>query len=643
MVEIDLKFRFDINGLRALAVIGVVLFHFNEAWLPGGFAGVDVFFVISGYLMTGIIFRGLEYNKFSIFNFYIARAKRIIPALAVLCLFILLFGWFFLIPEDYAILGKHVLSSILFLSNVVFWHESGYFDPSSYEKWLLHTWSLAVEWQFYLIYPVLLVALHKFFSLKIVKVFVLFATVLCFFFSVYATYKWANASYYLLPTRMWEMLIGGVAFLYPLSLSDKLKPKIEILGLFLILISFVFISKDVPWPGYLALFPVLGAFFVIQAQRDNSTLLNNFVLQKIGSWSYSIYLWHWPLVVAIYYFSLNDSFIYLGLFLSISLGAVSYVLVEKHNFFLSVESRFGLLRTKFFCLSLTLTAFLCFSFFYNENRFVVSKEQKEINSKLVMPLRENGYCFNSFENEKKTVGVISGTECYLGAVTEKSKTLLFGDSYAGHYDPFFDIVFKENNASFQSISTNWCSPIFGAYFSGPKNHPAYTQCLINREYVESNIGRYQNLILAGSWAGLLQSRRLNNVGAVIDAATKNGVNVFIMAAPRRYSKNPLKSYFYSVYLDVPFVMSSYDLDSDLYTFQANAYLRKLATNYKNVTFIERDAIFSDSDTFNYKSHKIPFTLDGGHISMLGSINSAKIFIGGPYYKGVVNKLGISKD
>nr|WP_053084567.1 acyltransferase [Catenovulum maritimum] len=138
-----MQFRNDINGLRAIAVIAVVLFHFNPKWLPGGFIGVDVFFVISGFLMTGIIMRGIEKDSFSILKFYYARAKRIIPALAVVCFIIIVFGWFYLTSFDFAPLLQHVISSVVFLSNIVYWGESGYFDAASSEKWLLHTWSLS--------------------------------------------------------------------------------------------------------------------------------------------------------------------------------------------------------------------------------------------------------------------------------------------------------------------------------------------------------------------------------------------------------------------------------------------------------------------------------------------------------------------
>jgi len=341
-----LQFRKDINGLRAVAVIAVVLFHFNASWMPGGFAGVDVFFVISGFLMTGIIFRGLDKRNFSILNFYVARANRIIPALGVLCFVLLLFGWFYLSPLDYRSLGKHVAGSMGFLSNILYWKELGYFDAAAHEKWLLHTWSLSAEWQFYVIYPLVLVAMRKIMSLKSMKITVLFGTVLGFIYCVIITYKWPNLSYYLLPTRAWEMMLGGIAYLYPMTLNEKGKKVVEWVGLSLIFTSYFLISKESPWPGYLAIFPVLGSFLIIQAQRDDSFITSNIVFQKIGVWSYSIYLWHWPLVVAIYYFSLDEVYVYAGILLSILLGYLSNRYVEKIKFKNIFDSTISYLKCK---------------------------------------------------------------------------------------------------------------------------------------------------------------------------------------------------------------------------------------------------------------------------------------------------------
>ncbi|MDO5769765.1 MAG: acyltransferase, partial [Psychrobacter sp.] len=341
-----MKFRKDINGLRAIAVIAVVLFHFNASWMPGGFAGVDVFFVISGFLMTGIIFRGIEQENFSILKFYVARANRIIPALALLCLVLIVFGWFYLTPLDYKTLGKHAASSITFLSNITYWREAGYFDAASHEKWLLHTWSLSVEWQFYIIYPLILVAMHKFLSIKTMKSMLIVGTVLGFIFCVIASYKWPNPSYYLLPTRAWEMMIGGVAYIYPFTLKEKRKRFVEWTGLALVIGSYFLISGENPWPGYLAMFPVLGSFLIIQAQHNESAITGNIVLQKFGAWSYSIYLWHWPLVVIIHTFSLPEYYVYLGMTFSILLGFLSYKYVEKIKLKNDFNSIFNYLKCK---------------------------------------------------------------------------------------------------------------------------------------------------------------------------------------------------------------------------------------------------------------------------------------------------------
>jgi hypothetical protein len=237
-----------------------------------------------------------------------------------------------------------VASSIGFISNIFYWSESGYFDASSHEKWLLHTWSLSVEWQFYIIYPLALVAMQKFMSISKMKVAVVFGTILGFIICVIATYKWPDSSYFLLHTRVWEMMVGGVAYLYPFTLQVKNKKVIERVGLTLIVCSCFLITKESPWPGYLALFAVLGTFFVIQAQRNDSFITSNVVAQKLGAWSYSIYLWHWPVVVVIYYFSLNKILIYPGIALSVLLGFVSNKYIEKVKFKNNFKNLFSYLK-----------------------------------------------------------------------------------------------------------------------------------------------------------------------------------------------------------------------------------------------------------------------------------------------------------
>jgi peptidoglycan/LPS O-acetylase OafA/YrhL len=328
-----MKFRKDINGLRALAVVAVVLFHFDANLLSGGFAGVDVFFVISGFLMTSIIVTGIEKNNFSVIGFYRARGKRIIPALAVLCFSLLIFSWFLLPPIDYQLLAKHSLSSLTFLSNMVFWQEAGYFDAASHEKWLLHTWSLSVEWQFYIIYPLAILTCVKLLGHKSLRWIILIGTLLGLALSAYASVKWPSLAFYSLPTRAWEMMLGGLAFLFPWQLSSQNKRIVELLGITLILISYFTLTGNDVWPGYMALIPTLGTYLVIVAATEQSLITGNVVAQWLGKVSYSLYLWHWPVVVAIGYFAFDSAFtIWFGITLCLVLASLSFYFVEKNTF-----------------------------------------------------------------------------------------------------------------------------------------------------------------------------------------------------------------------------------------------------------------------------------------------------------------------
>lgn len=441
-----MQFRKDINGLRAIAVIGVVLFHFNAPWVPGGFAGVDVFFVISGFLMSRIIFRGIEQENFSILKFYVARANRIIPVLTVLCLALLVLGWFYITPAEYKMLGKHVGGSIGFFSNNLYLKESGYFDASSHEKWLLHTWSLSVEWQFYIIYPVMLLSMRKFMSVRAMKATILFATALGFIFCIFATYKFPNAAYYLLPMRAWELMLGGVAFLYPFAVSDNRKKLVEWLGLALIVGSYFLISKETPWPGYFSIFPVLGSFLIIQAQRT-SIITSNVIFQKLGTWSYSIYLWHWPLVVAIYYFSLNDIFIYLGIALSILLGFLSNKYIEKIKFQECTNY-----KNLFFVKPLYMIIFLAgiSSFLYNVNGYSY-RIPSEINE--IIDLNEKKEGARTWANHQK----LDLKDDFL---TAKKKILFIGDSQAGDFIEIMLSYGFTNNFEYASKVVSWDCGLF---------------------------------------------------------------------------------------------------------------------------------------------------------------------------------------
>jgi peptidoglycan/LPS O-acetylase OafA/YrhL len=324
------NFREDINGLRAIAVLTVVLFHFGVPGFQGGFVGVDVFFVISGYLMTGIIFTKIDKGSFHIIGFYLERGKRIIPALAALCVCLAIFGWLFILPNDFETIGKHIAASISFVSNFSYWSEAGYFDAASHEKWLLHTWSLSVEWQFYILYPIVIVLVNTFIKKVDIKILLALGAIISFLLSIWFSARDPNAVFYLLPTRAWEMLAGGLVFLYPISLPNSTKKIVEVSGLTLILFGVFWLDPSDTWPGFLAFIPVLGTVLVILAAHDNSIFTNNWMSTWLGKTSYSVYLWHWPIVVGLNYYELLPNSIWLvtGVICSFLMGYLSFIFIE---------------------------------------------------------------------------------------------------------------------------------------------------------------------------------------------------------------------------------------------------------------------------------------------------------------------------
>lgn len=298
------KYRSDIDGIRALAVISVVLFHAFPSLLPGGFSGVDIFFVISGFLITNIIITNLEISEFSFWDFYARRIRRIFPTLILVLIFCYLMGWSTLFSSEYKALGKHILASATFASNFALWNESGYFDTSSDLKPLLHLWSLAVEEQFYIVWPAILWVAHKTKRLLFYVLFLLFTV--SFLSNIVSSNLYPIADFYLPINRFWELLVG--AFLAYLSIYKKdwygnnktqLKNALALCGLFLIILSFCLLNKNIPFPGWYALIPTTGAAFLILSGPSsyiNSKLLSNKILVFVGLISFPLYLWHWPLL-----------------------------------------------------------------------------------------------------------------------------------------------------------------------------------------------------------------------------------------------------------------------------------------------------------------------------------------------------------
>jgi len=303
-----MQYRADIDGLRAIAVISVVMFHAFPEILSGGYVGVDIFFVISGYLITQLILEGISTGNFSLIGFYGRRVRRIFPALILVLLISLILGWYLITSELFSELGKHVFSSSIFLVNFTYVSELNYFDNLAFEKPLLHLWSLAVEEQFYIFWPILIYLFSKSrnFLFPFFGIF-LFSII----FNLYFSNIEPDANFFLPFGRFWELMVGGfLAYIKKdaikinfIKAKEGYKNTFSFLGISLILIGIIIFDKVVQYPSYFALLPVIGTAMLIYSGRDsliNKHILSNRIFVYIGLISYPLYLWHWPILSIMY-------------------------------------------------------------------------------------------------------------------------------------------------------------------------------------------------------------------------------------------------------------------------------------------------------------------------------------------------------
>lgn len=297
-----MEYRREIDGLRGLAVISVIFFHAGFQSFSGGFIGVDVFFVISGYLITSIIANEIESGSFSFSSFYERRVRRIIPALFFVIASCLPFAWFWLMPDDLKNFSQSLIGVTTFLSNIFFWKTTDYFDTATDLKPLIHTWSLAVEEQYYFIFPILLIFIWRFDKIKIFLLLSIIA-LLSLTYTEYIIERNPETAFYLLPSRAWELLAGSIVALL-LKYKNQWFMKNNgseigsLLGLIFIIYSIIVFNNKTPFPGVYALFPTIGACLIILFARPSTfigNLLSHRLFVGIGLISYSAYLWHQPL------------------------------------------------------------------------------------------------------------------------------------------------------------------------------------------------------------------------------------------------------------------------------------------------------------------------------------------------------------
>lgn len=502
----NIKYRPDIDGLRAIAVLSVVINHIDSALLPGGFIGVDIFFVISGFLITSQIVKEIMAGRFSIAEFYKRRINRILPALLVVIIISLIVGIFILSPTDIITLTSSSFYSVIGASNIFFWHVYGnYFTGNREEAILLHTWSLGVEEQFYVIWPLFLIVLLKI-SKKFLLLFLSIVVAIFLYISEFGANNFASASYYFLPTRFFELALGGLLACSLRVYSPKgglVNHVMIIVGFALILVPLFLLNKNVVFPGINALYPCLGTSILIwcgaSQESYSKKILSNKILVFIGLLSYSLYLIHWPIISYLHYVGVGMG-MFVGsivLFCSIFLAWLSlkYIEIPFRKSGTSMKTSVVFLR-RFGVPVIALLLISLISNYFNgfQGRFDPGVARFEKMS-AVKPneLRKGCHVPTALYRTE-----INDT-CRLGNQEGVVDGLLIGDSFANHFSGMVDILAKADDVSITDYTMDSCAPLLN--YDSTKLVSYSDKCKVRNEYTYDKIAKnkYKYVILAAYW------------------------------------------------------------------------------------------------------------------------------------------------
>lgn len=450
----ELKYRADIDGLRAVAIIPVLLFHAGVRQVSGGFVGVDVFFVISGYLITGLILNDISKDRFSIAHFYERRVRRIIPALFVVLTFTSLAAYLLLMPANAKEFGQSLLATSFFSSKVVFWQQTGYFATPAETKPLLHTWSLAVEEQFYIFYPLFLFLVSRYLRKR--YALALLAILLpSLALSIWGVYTKQSAPFYLAPARAWELLLGGLLAMQVVPpLRNRMTANVlALLGAALLIYSFVAFSGAVPFPGLNALIPTVGAALIIYSGTACGTgvarVLSARPIAYVGLISYSLYLWHWVLIVYLKscrFRPLTFWEITAVIAVSFLIASISRRFVE--NPFLRRERRIGSRRVLFAGAAMGSMVFAIFGGVLYASNGLPSRFSPQVLALLA-----------GKEDVWKRYDECQNHICRLGDNGTAPSFLVWGDSHAGVIAPVFEYLADANKSSGFAAFKGGCAPL----------------------------------------------------------------------------------------------------------------------------------------------------------------------------------------
>lgn len=500
MKEYQLKYRPDIDGLRAIAVMAVVLFHLDYSMFKGGYIGVDVFFVISGFLISQIVYSKVQNNNFSFKDFYKNRALRILPVLFVLIIFCILGGFFILLSDEYSKLGVSSIASVLFIPNILFWFKTGYFEIEAESTPLLHIWSLGVEEQFYILFPLFVYL----FILKFNRKYIFGVTSLLVLVSFYINIKYTSLditySFYMLFSRAWELLVGFLLTLFLQhikSINNTIIELSSIIGICLIIFPVYFYDTNILFPGYYAVLPVLGSMLVIfsgsfEKKSYVKKMLSNRYIVFIGLISYSLYLWHWPIIV---YLKMAYSTIYLNeiiLLITFLISVISYIFIEKpfrnkSNIIIPSNIKF-----KSLIIMGILISIFSFAVIYNGGIPARLPDSVKYASNPKVYLPENRHCHRLKSQDFKDKKF-----CTFGHENTKPTFALLGDSHAEAFKYGLKLAAIQKGKSGVQFTKPGCRPIKGIDKKGKKGCLRFIDVALNEIVNNDDIN---TVFLAGYWS-----------------------------------------------------------------------------------------------------------------------------------------------
>lgn len=509
----EIAYRSDIDGLRAIAVLSVVFFHLDHQMVPGGYIGVDIFFVISGYLIGTILLREFDAGTFSFLRFFERRIRRLFPAYFVMALATAAVGWFVLTPEDYRQFGQSLLAATIFISNILFYKETGYFNRASEEKPLLHSWSLGVEEQFYIVVPIILALIYFFVKSNTRCVVIGFAvtiTIVSFALSVVFMPWDASAVFFLFPFRAWELAIGVLLAtgIFPEIKNIRIADIVSGFGAALIAYAIVFYDRATPFPGAAALLPCVGSALVIYGGEQQRPMISRWLSLRpivlIGLTSYSMYLWHWPVIVLGqqgFFFEQTWGAKLIMLVLMGALTFLSYRFVE-----MPVRHAYEFFnRTKLFASASILSLFLVAAGAALHLSSGVPSRLSPTAKEFIAAITDYKHKMNDCVSASNA-GLPGVPNCKIGMLNAPPTMLVWGDSHALAFHDAIDTMMRKNEVAGIYVQTAGCPPFFGLG-KDEKSRPDRQddECkrinILMEEYLESDsLAAIDKVLFVGRWA-----------------------------------------------------------------------------------------------------------------------------------------------